>query len=83
MGAGESLRGTAEPLHLHNRVIRIVAVEPVESPVISGGAPRANLIEGTGMGYVVPLWKPGLADEIISVPAAEAMAMSRRLVREE
>lgn len=50
---------------------------------MSGGTPGANLIEGIGMGYVVPLWKPGLADEIIAVSAADAMAMSRRLAREE
>jgi cysteine synthase A len=83
VGTGGSLRGTAEALRLHDPAIRIIAVEPAESPVLSGGAPGANLIEGIGMGYVVPLWKPGLADEIIPVPAAEAMAMSRRLAREE
>lgn len=83
VGTGGSLRGTAEALHLHDSAIRIVAVEPAESPVLSGGNPGANLIEGIGMGYIVPLWKPSLADEIIPVPAAEAMAMSRRLAREE
>ena len=83
VGTGGSLRGTAETLHLHDPAIRVVAVEPAQSAVLSGGTPGANLIEGIGMGYVVPLWKPGLADEIIPVPAAEAMAMSRRLAREE
>ena len=83
VGTGGSLRGTAEALHLHDPAIRIVAVEPAESPVLSGGSPGANRIEGIGMGFVVPLWRPGLADEIIPVPAAEAMAMSRRLAREE
>ena len=83
VGTGGSLRGTAEALHLHDPAIRIIAVEPAESPVLSGGTPGANLIEGIGMGYVVPLWKPGLADEIIPVSAADAMAMSRRLAREE
>ncbi len=83
VGTGGSLRGTAEALRLHDSAIRVVAVEPAESPVLSGGTPGANLIEGIGMGYVVPLWKPGLADAIITVPAAEAMAMSRRLAREE
>ena len=83
VGTGGSLRGTAEALRLHDEAIRVVAVEPAESPVLSGGTPGANLIEGIGMGYVVPLWKPGLADEIIPVPAADAMAMSRRLAREE
>ena len=83
VGTGGSLRGTAEALRLHGAAIRIVAVEPAESAVLSGGTPGANLIEGIGMGYVVPLWKPGLADEIIAVPAADAIAMSRRLAREE
>lgn len=83
VGTGGSLCGTAEALRLHDAAIRIVAVEPAESPVLSGGAPGANLIEGIGMGYVVPLWKPGLADEIIPVSANDAMAMSRRLAREE
>ncbi len=83
VGTGGSLRGTAEALRLHDRAIRIVAVEPAESPVLSGGAPGANRIEGIGMGYVVPLWRPELVDEIIAVSASDAMAMSRRLAREE
>ncbi len=85
VGSGGSLRGTAEALRLHDRAIRIVAVEPAESPVLSGGAPGANRIEGIGMGYVVPLWRPELVDEIIPVSASDAMAMamSRRLAREE
>ena len=83
VGTGGSLRGTAEALRLHDRAIRIVAVEPAESPVLSGGAPGANRIEGIGMGFVVPLWKPDLVDEIIPVSASDAMAMSRRLAREE
>lgn len=83
VGTGGSLRGTAEALRQHDPSVRIVAVEPAESPVLSGGMPGANLIEGIGMGYIVPLWKPGLANEVIPVPAADAMAMSRRLAREE
>ena len=83
VGTGGSLRGTAEALRLHHGAIRIVAVEPAESPVLSGGAPGANRIEGIGMGYVVPLWKPDLVDEIIPVSASDAMSMSRRLAREE
>lgn len=83
VGTGGSLRGTAEALRLHDSAIRIVAVEPAESPVLSGGAPGANRIEGIGMGYVVPLWTPDLVDEIIAVSASDAMVMSRRLAREE
>ena len=83
VGTGGSLRGTAEALRRHDSSIRIVAVEPEESPVLSGGRPGGNRIEGIGMGYVVPLWKPELVDEIVTVSASDAMAMARRLAREE
>lgn len=83
VGTGGSLRGTAEALKRHDPNIRIVAVEPEESPVLSGGKSGSNRIEGIGMGYVVPLWKAGLADEIMTVSASDAMAMARRLAREE
>lgn len=83
VGTGGSLRGTAEALGRRGRDIRIVAVEPAESPVLSGGPSGANRIEGIGMGYVVPLWKPEMVDEIMAVSAGDAMAMARRLAREE
>ena len=83
VGTGGSLRGTAEGLKCHSSAIRIVAVEPEESPVLSGGQPGSNFIEGIGMGYVVPLWRPGIVNEIETVAAADAMAMARRLAREE
>ena len=51
--------------------------------MLSGGAPGGNRIEGIGMGYVVPLWKPDLVNEIMTVSASDAMAMARRLAREE
>lgn len=83
VGTGGSLRGTAEALRRHAGDIRIVAFEPEESPVLSGGQPGGNRIEGIGMGYVVPLWKPEIVDEITTVSAGEAMSMARRLAREE
>ena len=83
VGTGGSLRGTAEGLRWHDGSIRIVAVEPAESPVLSGGAPGNNRIEGIGMGYVVPLWRADIVNEIETVSAADAMAMARRLAREE
>lgn len=83
VGTGGSLRGTAESLRRHHPDIQIVAVEPAESPVLSGGNSGPNRIEGIGMGYVVPLWRPDLVDEVITVSASEAMIMARRLAREE
>jgi cysteine synthase A len=83
VGTGGSLRGTAEALKKKKPDIRVVAVEPAESAVLSGGPSGANKIEGIGMGYVVPLWKPELVDEIMSVSATDAMTMARRLAQEE
>ncbi len=83
VGTAASVRGTGERLHQHKPSIRVVAVEPAESAVLSGGKTGSHKIEGVGAGFVVPLWKPEAIDEIAAVSTAEAMAMSRRLAREE
>jgi cysteine synthase A len=63
--------------------ISIAAVEPSESPVLSGGAPGAHKIDGIGAGFVVPLWQDGIADRIEQVSTEDAVAMAMRLAREE
>lgn len=83
VGTAASLRGTAEALRGHNRQIRVVAVEPAESAVLSGGAPGAHKIDGIGAGFVVPLWRNDIADHIDQVSTEEATAMAFRLAREE
>jgi cysteine synthase len=83
VGTAASLRGTGEALHRHNERIRLVAVEPSESPVLSGGRPGAHKIDGIGAGFVVPLWQENTADQIECVSTEEAMAMAMRLAREE
>jgi cysteine synthase A len=83
VGSAASLRGTAEELRRHDRKIRIVAVEPSESAVLSGGPSGAHKIDGVGAGFVVPLWEKGLADAIEQVSTEEAVAMALRLAREE
>ncbi|MGB8011086.1 MAG: cysteine synthase family protein [Terriglobales bacterium] len=83
VGTAASLRGTAEGLRRHNRQIRIVAVEPAESPVLSGGQTGAHKIDGIGAGFVVPLWRQDIADQIELVSTEEAVAMVHRLAREE
>ena len=83
MGTAASLRGIAEGLRRHRDDIRIVAVEPVESAVLSGGPSGAHKIDGIGAGYVVPLWYKRIADGIERVSTEEAMAMALRLAREE
>ena len=83
VGTAGSLRGNAEGLRRHNPRIRIVAVEPAESPVLSGGKPGAHKIDGVGAGFVVPLWQQGISDEMERVSTEEAAAMVLRLAREE
>ncbi len=83
VGTAACIRGVAAVLKRRKPAVRIVAVEPAESAVLSGGAPGPHKIEGVGIGYVPPLWEPSLVDEIVAVPTAEAKAMARRLAREE
>jgi cysteine synthase A len=83
VGTAASLVGMAETLRLRRPDIRIVAVEPAESPVLSGGAPGAHKIDGVGAGFVVPLWQDGVADAIERVSTEEAKEMALRLAREE
>lgn len=83
VGTAGSLRGTGEALRGLNSKIRIVAVEPSESPVLSGGKPGAHKIDGIGVGYVPPLWQAEIADQIEQVSTADAEAMVLRLAREE
>lgn len=83
VGTGGSLRGIGAALRRHNAAVRVVAVEPAESAVLSGGPSGSHKIEGTGVGFVPPLWTADAADEIAPVTTADAMAMARRLAREE
>jgi cysteine synthase len=83
VGTAASLRGIGESLRAHNKKIQIVAVEPAESPVLSGGKPGAHKVDGIGAGFVVPLWQDDIADRIERVSTEEAIAMAFRLAREE
>ena len=79
-GAGEALRvlaGDADP------GLRLVAVEPAESAVLSGRKSGAHRIDGIGVGFVAPLWRADLPDRIARVSTEQAQAMARRLAREE
>jgi cysteine synthase len=82
-GTAACIRGVAERLRRRKPDIRIVAVEPEESAVLSGGRSGVHRIEGVGAGLVVPLWHDGVADEIAAVSTEKAMAMARRLARSE
>jgi cysteine synthase A len=83
VGTCGSLRGIATRLRAHDRAVRVVAVEPEESAVLSGRPSGSHRIEGTGAGFVVPLWSGALADEIQTASTQEAMATARRLARLE
>ena len=83
VGTAASLRGIAEALRRRSDRVRVVAVEPAESAVLSGGAPGGHKIDGIGAGFVVPLWKDGIADAIERVSTEDATTMAFRLAREE
>ena len=83
VGTAASLRGTGEALRRYREKIQIVAVEPAESAVLSGGPSGAHKIDGIGAGYVVPLWRADIADRIERVSTDDAAAMTLRLAREE
>lgn len=83
VGTAASLRGTADALRRHAADLTVVAVEPSESAVLSGGAPGAHKIDGVGAGFVVPLWRKDVADRIERVSTDEAIGMALRLAREE
>ncbi len=82
-GTAACVRGVAEVLRRNKPDIRIVAVEPKESAVLSGGKTGSHKIEGVGAGFVVPLWDPSIADEIAAVSTEDAMAMARQLARSD
>jgi len=83
VGSSASLRGSAEGLKNHKPSVHVVAVEPAESPVLSGGASGAHKIDGIGAGFVVPLWRKEIVDQIEQVSTDDAKAMAMRLAREE
>jgi cysteine synthase A len=83
VGTGGTLTGCAEVLKVRNPALRIIAVEPEDSPVLSGGAPGAHMIEGIGPGFVPPILKTDLIDEVITVANESAFTMSRKAARLE
>jgi cysteine synthase A len=83
VGTAQCISGVANELRRRHPNVRIVAVEPAESAVLSGGAPGPHKIEGVGPGFIPPLWRADLADEIALVSTDEAVAMARQLARNE
>lgn len=83
VGTGGTLTGVAQVLKAKNPEVVIVAVEPDASPVLSGGAPGPHAIQGIGAGFVPDILKRELIDEVFRVTNEQALAMARRLLREE
>jgi cysteine synthase len=83
VSTAHSIHGTARALRRHDPRVRVVAVEPAESAVLSGKPSGSHKIEGIGVGFVPPLWKASEVDEILTAGTEEARAMARKLAREE
>jgi cysteine synthase A len=83
VGTGGTITGVSEVLKKHKPGLRAVAVEPEASPVLSGGKPGPHKIQGIGAGFVPDILNRDIIDEIIRVQDQDALAMARRLIREE
>jgi len=83
VGTAHSIEGVAAVLRSCSPDVRVIAVEPAESPVLSGGEPGAHKIEGIGIGFIPPLWNDSIADEIMTVSTEEAKLMTRQLASQE
>ncbi|MDT7944121.1 MAG: cysteine synthase A [Dehalococcoidia bacterium] len=83
VGTGGTITGVGEVLKQHNPNILVVAVEPSRSPVLQGGRPGPHAIQGIGASFVPGVLNRRIIDEVIGVGDEEAMAMARRLAREE
>jgi cysteine synthase A len=83
VGTGGTLSGCAEILKQRDPAFRMIAVEPEDSPVLSGGYAGAHLIEGIGAGFVPSILRTDLIDEVLTVANESAFAMSRKLARLE
>lgn len=79
VGTGGTITGAGEILKKKNHDIKIIAVEPADSPVLSGGKPGPHKIQGIGAGFVPGVFNPGVVDEIIKVQNEDAFATGREL----
>jgi len=83
IGTGGTITGVGQVLRARKPGVRIVGVEPAESPILNGGAPGPHRIQGIGANFVPPILDTTVYDEIIDVDAETAIAHARRAAREE
>ena len=83
VGTGGTATGVARVLKRRKPAFKLIAVEPAESPVLSGGTPGKHLIQGIGAGFIPEVMDTNLIDEVFQVESAQALTMGRRLAKEE
>ncbi|MDE7323556.1 MAG: cysteine synthase A [Lachnospiraceae bacterium] len=83
VGTGGTITGTGKFLKEKNPSIKVVAVEPANSPVLSGGQPGAHKIQGIGAGFVPTVLDTGVYDEIVTVENDQAFETSKELTKQE
>ena len=83
VGSGGTISGVGHALKEKNPAIRIIAVEPAGSNVLSGGQPGPNRIQGIGAGFIPRVYDPGVVDEIMGISDEEAFAEARAVARLE
>lgn len=83
VGTGGTVSGVGKYLKERNSDVRIVAVEPKDSPVLSGGKPGAHKLQGIGAGFIPATYDPKVVDEIVTVETEEAFEATRRLAKTE
>lgn len=83
VGTGGTITGVSEEIKKKNPNLQTIAVEPADSPVLSGGKPGPHSIQGIGAGFIPDVLNRAVLDEIITVHNEDAFRMSRRLAKEE
>ncbi len=83
VGTGGTITGVAAVIKRRKPGVRAIAVEPADSPILSGGKPGPHYIQGIGAGFIPQVLKMDLIDEVITVTTEDATRITRRLAKEE